>query len=137
MAAIVRKYSYRMGFQVNGSRIPDPAVFTGKASALDTSGKRDATGTLHRAMVATKHPLKLEYHGITFDMMENIMGKMRGESFLFTFPDPLEGSITIKAYVGDRDWETAMAKTTVEAGTDDKEWKRGWLGNLSFSVIEF
>lgn len=135
--AILRDHKYSMGFQVNGSRIPDPSVFTGKASALDTAGGRDATGTLHRAMVATKHPLKLEYHGITFAMMEEIMGKMRGESFQFTFPDPLEGSITITAYVGDRDWETAMARSTVAPETNDKGWKSDWLGDLSFSVIEF
>lgn len=133
--AIVRGYSYRMGFQINGSPIPDPSVFTGAASALDTSGGRDATGTLHRAMVTTKHPLKLEYHSITFDMMENIMSKMRGDSFQFTFPDPLEGYITIKAYVGDREWETQAAQNQVQE--QSTTWKRSWLGNLSFSVIEY
>lgn len=133
--AIVRGYSYRMGFQINGSPIPDPSVFTGAASALDTSGGRDATGTLHRAMVATKHPLKLEYHSITFDMMESIMSKMRGDSFQFTFPDPLEGYITIKAYVGDREWETQAAQNQVQE--QSTTWKRSWLGNLSFSVIEY
>lgn len=133
--AIVRGYSYRMGFQINGSPIPDPSVFTGAASALDTSGGRDATGTLHRSMVATKHPLKLEYHSITFDAMENIMSKMRGDSFQFTFPDPLEGYITIKAYVGDREWETQAAQSQVQE--QSTTWKRSWLGNLSFSVIEY
>lgn len=132
---ILRDYSYRMGFAVNGSPIPDPAVFTGKASALDTSGGRDATGTLHRAMVATKHPIKVEYHSITFEMMENIMGKMRGESFQFTFPDPLEGLITIKAYVGDRDWETQEARA--QSNSKNTAWKGDWLGNLSFSIIEY
>lgn len=135
MMAIVRGYSYRMGFQIDGSPIPDPSVFTGAASALDTSGGRDATGTLHRAMVATKHPLKLEYHSITFDVMENIMSKMRGDSFQFTFPDPLEGYITIKAYVGDRAWETQAAQNQVQE--QSTTWKRSWLGNLSFSVIEY
>lgn len=133
--AIVRGYSYRMGFQINGSPIPDPSVFTGAASALDTSGGRDATGTLHRAMVATKHPLKLEYHSITFDAMESIMSKMRGDSFQFTFPDPLEGYITIKAYVGDREWETQAAQNQVQE--QSTTWKRSWLGNLSFSVLEY
>lgn len=132
---ILRDHSYRMGFAVNGSPIPDPAVFTGKASALDTSGGRDATGTLHRAMVATKHPIKVEYHSITFEMMESIMGKMRGESFQFTFPDPLEGLITIKAYVGDRDWETQEARA--QSNSKNTAWKGDWLGNLSFSIIEY
>lgn len=135
MMAIVRGYSYRMGFQIDGSPIPDPSVFTGAASALDTSGGRDATGTLHRAMVATKHPLKLEYHSITFDMMESIMSKMRGDSFQFTYPDPLEGCITIRAYVGDREWETQAAQS--QALVYSSTWKSSWLGNLSFSVIEY
>lgn len=132
MAGIVRTYNYSMGFKVNGVAIPDPAVFTGKASALDTKGGRDATGTLHRNMVATKRPLKLEYHGISWKMMETIMNKMTGASFKFTFPDPMSGMITIRAYVGDRDWETIMA-----AGEREGNWKERWYGNLNFSVIEY
>lgn len=133
--AIVRELKYRMGFAVNGNPIPDPSVFTGKASALDSSGGRDATGTLHRAMVATKHPIKVEYHSITFEQMEAIMGLMRGDRFQFTFPDPLEGLITVTAYVGDRDWETQEARSQVEEKSS--AWKKDWLGNLNFSVIEF
>lgn len=134
---VIRTHSYRMGFRVNGSAIPDPSVFTGAASALDTSGGRDATGTLHRAMVATKHPLKLEYHSITFSTMQSIMSKMRGESFQFTFPDPLDGYITIKAYCGDRNWETQMAGEEVDTQGSSAEWKKDWIGDLSFSVIEY
>lgn len=132
MAGIVRTYNYSMGFKVNGVAIPDPAVFTGKASALDTEGGRDATGTLHRNMVATKRPVKMEYHGISWKMMETIMSKMTGASFNFTFPDPMYGTITIKGYVGDRDWETIMA-----AGAQEGNWKERWYGNLNFSVIEY
>lgn len=135
---IVREMKYRMGFQVNGEPIPDPAVFTGKNSALDSQGGRDATGTLHRAMVARKHPIKLEYHAITFEVMRGIMELMQGESFQFTFPDPMEGSITVKAYCGDLDWSTHMATEYVQAGdSDNLGWQSGWLGDLSFSVIEF
>lgn len=132
--AIVRGHNYRMGFRVNGSPIPDPSVFTGKVSALDTEGGRDANGYLHRAMVATKHPLKFEYHSITFETMESIMSKMKDERFQFTYPDPLEGYITITAYVGDRDWETQGAGSN-NVTSDD--WKRDWIGNLSFSIIEY
>lgn len=121
-----------MGFKVNDVAIPDPAVFTGKASALDTEGGRDATGTLHRNMVATKRPVKLEYHGISFAMMEKIMSKMTGSYFSFTFPDPMNGLTTIKAYVGDRDWETTIAN-----GSQAGAWKERWFGNLNFSVIEY
>ena len=134
---IVRTYNYEMGFKVNGSKIPDPSVFSGKASALDSEGGRDANGLLHRKMVATKHPLRMEYHGISFTMMRTIMAKMTGESFEFTFPDPKDGYITIKAYVGDRDWTTTMARETVDQMGRDVTWKNGWIGDLSFSVIEY
>ena len=135
MAGVVRTYNYSMGFKINGTAIPDPAVFTGKASALDTEGGRDATGTLHRSMVATKHPLKLEYKAIGWDMMETILSKMTGASFQFTYPDPMHGPKTIKAYVGDRDWETIMAPG--ETSSDSNGWKRNWYGNLTFSVIAY
>ena len=121
-----RELRYTMGFAVNGSPIPDPSVFTGKESALDSEGGRDANGLLHRKMVATKHPLKLEYHNLYWQQMEAIMNKLTGESFNFTYPDPMHGTQTIKAYVGDRDWTCTMASQT-----------RGYLGDLSFSVIEF
>lgn len=135
--ADIRGYRYEMGFKVNGVAIPDPAVFTGAASALDSEGGRDANGTLHRKMVAMKHPLKLEYHSISWEMMETIMSKMTGESFQFTFPDPADGYITIKAYVGDREWGTAMARATVDQSRATKNWKGNWIGDLSFSVIEY
>jgi hypothetical protein len=126
-----------MGFKVNGSPIPDPAVYTGAASALDSEGGRDANGTLHRKMVAMKHPLKMEYHSISYEMMETIMSKMTGESFQFSFPDPADGYITIKAYVGDREWTTAMARGKVDQTREDTDWKGNWFGDLSFSVIEY
>lgn len=134
MAGIVRTYSYSMGFKVNGEKIPDPSVYTGKASALDSEGGRDANGKLHRCMVAMKHPVKLEYNGISWAMMESILSKMTAPGFNFTFPDPMHGVLTMHAYVGDRDWETLMAPG---AQDEDGKWKQKWFGNLKFSVIEY
>ncbi len=148
----LRTYNYTMGFRVGSTRIPDPSVFTGKASALDSQGRRDAKGTLHRKMVATKHPIKLEYNNIDWAMMQTIMGLLTKESFKFTFPDPLEGLITIKAYVGDRDWtvvRTASGYTTpggivsnggaVSNGqTYIADGVLGeYIGTLKFSIIEY
>lgn len=135
--AIVRTYNYKMGFKVNNVAIPDPSGFTGKVSDLDTEGGRDATGTLHRHRVATKFPLKLQYNAISYEMMESIMSKMSGASFNFTYPDPLKGLQTIKAYVGDRDWEMLMMKTPVSTSASNTNWKKQWFGNLSFSVIQY
>lgn len=119
-------YRYDMGFKINGYAIPDPKKFSGKVSDLDTMGSRDATGLLHRCRVATKHPLKLEYENITWSMIRRICGYMTGASFTFTYPDPAEGTKTITAYVGDRDWDVVEAASGQEP-----------IGILKFSVIEY
>jgi len=118
---------YDMGFCVNGTPIPDPMVFTGAESDLDTMGERDATGYLHRNRVATKHPLKLEYHNISWEMVMDIGKLLTNDKFEFTFPSPFTGQLaTIDAYVGDRDFETVWSPTNAV-----------WIANLKFSVIEY
>lgn len=120
-------YSYSMGFIIGSTAIPDPAKFTGAESDLDTMGERDATGYLHRDMVATKHPLKLEYNNVPWSLVRQIGVLLRADKFQFTYPDPFYSSAhTIDAYVGDREWE---ANWSPAAGT--------WVGNLKFSVIEY
>lgn len=120
-------YRYNMGFRVNGVAIPDPSVFTGAVSDLDTEGGRDATGHLHRCRVATKHPLKMEYHNIEWNMVMSICDKIKDDSFSFTFPDPSSGNFrTITAYVGDRNWESVWNPV---GGLQ--------IANLKFSVIEY
>lgn len=119
---------YDMEFAIDGKPIPDPAVFTGAESDLDTMGERDATGYLHRNMVATKHPLKVEYHNVPWVMIIEICGMMRGkDKFQFTYPDPFrDDKSTMTAYVGDREFECVWA-----------ERYHQWLGNLKFSIIEY
>lgn len=124
----VRNYNYKMGFAINGVPIPDPSSFSGKDSALDASGERDATGLLHRDMVATKQPLKMAYTAMDWTTIGVLLRMMRGESFQFTFPDPYSGQLrTMKAYVGDRDWDVQLIMNPTEE----------YVGSLSFSVIEF
>ena len=118
---------YGMGFCVDGIPIPDPSVFTGAESDLDTMGERDATGYLHRNKVATKHPLKLEYHNISWNLIMDICPLLRKAKFSFTYPSPFEGGFqTIDAYVGDRDFECVWAPENAVG-----------IGNLKFSVIEY
>lgn len=121
-------YRYSMGFKIGSTSIPDPHVFTGAVSDLDTLGKRDATGYLHRNRVATKHPIKLEYHGIPWSLIQTICSLMTADKFSFTFPDPALGGSTrtVQAYVGDREWEVTKA---VSGET--------YLGDLKFSVIQY
>lgn len=119
---------YEMGFKVDGVAIPDPAVFTGAESDLDALGERDATGYLHRDMVATKHPLKLEYNNIPWALVIDICTQFRGkDAFEFTYPDPFrDDTSTMTAYVGDREFEAVWAPAD-----------RTWIGNLKFSIIEY
>ena len=118
---------YDMGFTVNNVPIPDPSVFTGAESDLDTMGERDATGYLHRNMVATKYPLKLEWQNIAWDTIMDICKLVRHDKFQFTFPSPFTGDRqTIDAYVGDREFECVWAPT---GGV--------YIGSLKVSVIEY
>lgn len=119
--------SYSMGFCVDGVPIPNPMAYTGAESDLDTMGERDATGYLHRNMVATKHPLKLEYHNIPWELIMDLGKLLQKTKFVFTYPSPFTGNIqTMDAYVGDREFETVWSPENSV-----------WIGNLSFSVIEY
>lgn len=119
--------SYSMGFCVDGVPIPDPSVFTGAESDLDTMGERDATGYLHRNRVATKHPIKLEYNNIPWELIMDLGKLLNKAKFSFTFPSPFTGAMyTMDAYVGDRDFETVWAPENAV-----------WVGNLKFSIIEY
>lgn len=119
--------NYGMGFCIDNVPIPDPAVFTGAESDLDTMGERDATGYLHRNKVATKYPLKLEYHNIPWDLIMDICPLLRRDKFQFTFPSPFLGGMqTIDAYVGDRDFECVWKPENAIG-----------IGNLKFSIIEY
>lgn len=118
---------YAMGFRVGDTALPDPTVFTGAESDLDTLGKRDATGLLHRHMVATKHPLKFEWHNIPWSLITRICELVRSDKFQFTYFDPAVGAPrTMNAYVGDRSWEVVSAVPGDEP-----------IGTLKFSVIEY
>ena len=122
-----RNPSYSMGFCINKVPIPDPAVFTGAESDLDTMGERDATGYLHRNKVATKHPLKVEYHNIPWEMLMNISKLLNTDKFSFTYPSPFTGDIAeMEAYAGDREFEAVWAPEEAL-----------WIGTLKFSIIEY
>lgn len=122
----VANLRFDMGFMVNGTPIPDPTKFTGAVSDLDLMGKRDATGYLHRERVATKHPLKMEYTNISWQMICYICGLLKDDKFTFTYRDPAEGQMTFDAYVGDREWEVVRAVNG-----------EAHIGTLKFSVIQY
>lgn len=120
------RYSYDMGFEVDGTAIPDPSGFSGSISDLDASAERDVTGLLHREWVAQKVPTEMRYTNIDWSMCETILQLINHPSFSFTYPDPNLGALrTGTFYTGDRKWDVVWA-----GGTE-------WIANLTFSVIEY
>lgn len=123
-------YRWELGFRVGDVLLPDPSKFSGSHSSLDLSGKRDANGLLHRQMVAIKSPLKIGWSNIDRDMICRILDLVKTESFQFTYPDPVTGSLNTRTcYAGDRSWE--FTQMVNEYGRDK------YMGTLEFSVIEF
>lgn len=122
-----RDYRYDMGFAVNGNPLPDPSTFGATVNSLDSEAERDASGHLHRNMVATKHTFKMGWNNIEWQMVNDILSKVNSEYFSFTAPDPLTGKTeTLKCYVGDRSYDCVWSP-----GGEDS------IGNLSFNVIEY
>lgn len=123
-------YRWELGFQVDGVLLPDPTEFSGAHSSLDLSGKRDANGLLHRQMVALKNPLKIGWDNIDKDMICKILALVKEESFSFTYPDPVLGTMNTRTcYAGDRSWD--FHHMINEYGREK------YIGSLKFSVIEF
>lgn len=100
----MRQYSEVMGFTVDDVRLPDPSSFTYQVGDLDTSGSRDATGLLHRSMVATKINFDISWNSIDWEKLQTILAAVNKQKFRFTAPDPRSflDSYTGDYYVGDR-----------------------------------
>lgn len=100
----MRAYKYTMGIMVNGMNIPDPSEWNYQVGDLDTSGKRDATGLLHRAYVATKINYEFNWKSLDWEMLQMIVGAVQNQKFQLTAPDPrtFNTMYTGDYYVGDR-----------------------------------
>ena len=101
---MVIHYNYDMGIKVNNTNIPDPAEWNYQVGDLDTSGKRDATGLLHRAYVATKINYEFTWNGLEWEMLQTLLNAVNTPRFTLKAPDPRSygGSYTGTYYVGDR-----------------------------------
>lgn len=97
-------YNFDMGITVNGTAIPDPSEWTYEVADLDVSAKRDATGRLHRARVATKVNYEFEWKGLGWEMLQRILTAVNAEMFTLKAPDPrtCEGVYSGDYYVGNR-----------------------------------
>lgn len=98
------QYKYELGLMVGNVSLPDPNSWNYQVGDLDTSGKRDATGLLHRARVATKINYEFEWKAIEWEMLQRILGAISADKFSFTGPDPrtFNATYTGDYYVGDR-----------------------------------
>lgn len=97
-------YKYKMGIKVGTTAIPDPSSWNYQVGDLDTSGKRDATGLLHRAYVATKVNYEFEWKALEWEMLDKIIKLVQTPKFTLTAPDPrnFDKKYTGDFYVGDR-----------------------------------
>lgn len=120
--------TYRMGFKIGDTAIPDPSSFSGRESDLDTMGERDANGYLHRNRVATKHPMSIEYRNIPWKVITPLCQLMMQDKFTFRYPSPfsVSGMVNITAYAGDRNFTAVWSP-------EDGEW----IGDLKVSIIEY
>ena len=86
--------------------LPDPSEWNYQVGDLDTSGRRDANGTLHRKRVATKINYEFKWKALEWEQLQVILHAVRHASFTLTAPDPTKFDVnepyTGKYYVGDR-----------------------------------
>lgn len=97
-------YNYQLGLRVNDTAIPDPSEWNYQVGDLDTSGRRDATGTLHRAYVATKINYEFSWKGLEWEMLQRVLQAVNTPEFTLTAPDPRDMTehYVGRYYVGDR-----------------------------------
>ena len=84
--------------------LPDPSEWNYQVGDLDTSGSRDATGTLHRAYVATKINYEFKWKALEWEKLEELLSAIGHPEFQMIAPDPryFNKTYTGKYYTGDR-----------------------------------
>lgn len=97
-------YNSFMKIRVGDVTLPDPAEWSYQVGDLDTSGRRDATGLLHRKRVATKVNYEFSWNGLEWEMLNRILNAVKADKFKLTAPDPrtFDTAYTGWYYVGDR-----------------------------------
>ena len=97
-------YNYKMGIKVGNTNIPDPSEWNYQVGDLDTKGKRDATGLLHRSYVATKINYEFSWKGLEWEMLQRIVNAVNTPKFKLKAPDPRTFNSMYEGYyyVGDR-----------------------------------
>lgn len=105
-----------MLIKINGNEIAAyPSEFQPKVMDLDNaiSTKRTADGTLHRDRIAVKRAIEMTFPVIKEDIMRKLLKSMKNTFFDVYYPDPMDGYVTKKMYVGDRTTPMAIEKDGV------------------------
>lgn len=84
--------------------LPDPSEWNYQIGDLDTSGKRDATGLLHRAYVATKINYEFKWNALEWEKLAELLAAIAHQKFQMVAPDPRDFNKTYTGdyYTGDR-----------------------------------
>lgn len=111
---MTRTYPTSLGITVDGTAIPDPAKMGYQVGDLDTSGKRDATGYLHRAYVTTKINYEMSWNALEWEMLQAILAAVNTPKFTLVAPDPrtFTTMYTGSYYVGDRTGDCLYYQTS-------------------------
>jgi len=100
----IRIYRKKTTAEADAIVLPTPSEWNYQVGDLDTSGSRDATGTLHRAYVATKINYEFQWKALEWEMLQLILDAVNKPAFWMAAPDPrtYASSYKGKYYVGDR-----------------------------------
>jgi hypothetical protein len=90
--------------QINGVDMPTPSTFSIALSDLDSdSTKRNEQGILQRDRIRQGiYKLSCNWNALSQADASLLLHAVSSASFSVTYPDPLSGTNTITAYVGDR-----------------------------------
>lgn len=113
---MVFRYNYKLGIKIGSTKIPDPSSWGYQVGDLDVSGKRDATGLLHRKRVATKINYEFEWKTLEWEMLQRILNACKAAKFKLTAPDPrtFDETYVGNYYVGDRTGDTHYYRTDLQ-----------------------
>ena len=132
-------YKHDMGIKVGSTDIPDPSEWSYQVGDLDTSGKRDAKGLLHRAYVATKINYEFSWNGLEWEKLQEILTAVNKKKFKLTAPDPRTFTEMYKGdyYVGDRTGKAHYFQPIVGEGSNQRGRNETALFTLKLKFIEY
>ena len=88
--------------KINGVAMVTPSTMSTNVYDL-TEGERDATGTMHIDLIATKYKIECSWSALSQGNMTKLLSAIKPITFDVSFIDPITGKEkTIRVYKGDR-----------------------------------